>query len=92
MKQMLLRSFGMNDQVVQVNGDKRTTAIENHIHSSLERRRCIAQAKRHHLEMIRSKFRLKCCTIHMLGKNPNLMKTLLKVHFAKNLGTLKAIQ
>ena len=92
MKQMLLRSFGVNNQVIQLNGDKCTTAVKNHVHSSLERCRCIAQAKRRHLELIISKFRLKCCAIHMLGKNPNLMKTLLKVHFTKNLGTLKAIQ
>ena len=28
MKQMLLRSFGVNNQAIQVNGDKRTTAIK----------------------------------------------------------------
>ena len=37
MKQMLLHSFGMNNQVVPVNGDKRETAVNNHVHSSLER-------------------------------------------------------
>ena len=68
MKQMRLRSFGVNNQVIQVNGDKRTTADKNHVYSSLERCWCIAQAKRHHLELIGSKFRLKCCAIHMFGK------------------------
>ena len=92
MKQVLLRSFRVNDQVIQVNGDKRTTAVKNHIHSSLERRRCIAQAKMHHIELLGFKFRLKCCAIHMFGKNPNLKKTLLKVHFTKDLGALEAIQ
>ena len=92
MKQMLLRSFGMDNQVIQVNRDKLATTVENHVHSSLERCRCFAHAKKHHLELIESKFRLECCAIHMLGENPNLMKTLMKVHFTKNLGTLKAIQ
>ena len=55
-KQMLLRSFGMINQVIQVNGYKRTTAVKNHVHSSLERCRCIAQAKGHHLELIGSIF------------------------------------
>ena len=92
MNQMLLRNFGVNDQVVQVDGDKRATAVKNPVHSSLERCRCIAQAKMHNLELIGSKFRLKCCAIHMFGKNPNMMKTLLKVHLAENLGALEAIQ
>ena len=92
MKQMLLRNFGVNTQVIQVNGDKRTTAVKNHVQSCLERCRCIAQAKRHHLELIGFKFRLKCCAIHMFGKNPILKKTLLKVHFTKDLGVLEAIQ
>ena len=92
MKQMLLRSFGMNNQVIQVNGDERATAVKNYVHSSLERCRCIAQAKRHNLELIGSKFRLKCCANHMVGKNPNLKKTLLKVHFTKDLGALDAIK
>ena len=92
MKQMLLRGFGVNNKVIQVNGDKRAAAVENHVHSSLERCRCIAQAKRHHLELIRFKFRLECCAIHMLWKNSNPLKTLLKVHFNKNLVALEAIQ
>ena len=92
MKQVLLRSFRVNDQVIKVNGDKRTTAVKNHIHSSLERRRCIAQAERYHLELIGSKIRPEYCAIHMFGKNPNLKKTLLKVHFTKDLGALEAIQ
>ena len=82
----------MNNQVIQVNGDKRTTAVKNHVHSSLERCRCIAQAKRHHLELIGSKFRPKCRAIHMLWKNPNLMKSLLKVYFTKHIGALDVIQ
>ena len=92
MKQMLLRSFGMHNQAIQVNGDKRAIAVKNHVHSSLEHCRCIAQAKRHHLELIGFKFRLKCCAIHMFGKNQNLKKVLLKVHFTKDLGAWKAIQ
>ena len=68
MKQILLRSFGIDNQVIQVNRDKRTTAVKNYIHSSLERRRCIAQAKRHHLELIGFKIRLKYCAIQMFGK------------------------
>ena len=92
MRQMLLRSFEVNNQVVQVNGGKRATAVKNHVHSSLEHCRCIAQAKKHHLELIGFKFRLKCCAIHMFGKNPNLKRTLLKVHFTKDLGAWKAIQ
>ena len=43
-RQMLLRSFEVNNQVVQVNGGKRATAVKNHVHSSLESCRCIAQA------------------------------------------------
>ena len=65
MKQMFLCSFGMNNQVIQLNGDERATAVKNHVHSSLERCRCIEQDKRHNLELIGSKFRPKCCAIHM---------------------------
>ena len=92
MKQVLLRSFRVNNQVIQVNGDKRTTAVKNHVLSSLERFWCIAHAKRHILELIGSEFRLKCCAIHMLWKNPNLINTLLKVHFDKDFRALEAIQ
>ena len=92
MKQMLLRSFGMNNQASQVKGDERATAVKIYVQSSLERCRCSAQAKRHHLELIGSKFSLECCAIHMFGKNPNLKKTLLKVHFTKDLGALEAVQ
>ena len=31
MRQMLLRSFEVNNQVVQVNGGKRATAVKNHV-------------------------------------------------------------
>ena len=81
MRQMLLRSFEVNNQVVQVNGDKRAPAVKNHVQSSLERCRCIAQAKRHHLELIGFKFRLKYSAIHMLGENPESGENLVEGPF-----------
>ena len=73
-KQMLLHGFRMGSHVIQRDRDKRTTAVKIHVHCSIVRRRCIAQAKMHHLKLVRSKSRLKCRAIHTFVENPNLIK------------------
>ena len=90
-KQMLSRSLKMKDQVyTELVSNELQRSI--HVHSSLERRRCIALANRQHIILVRSNFRPECSVIHMFGKNQNLNKTLLKVHFTKDLGASAAIQ
>ena len=37
-KQMVLHRSRMNDQVIQIYGYKRATAVKSHVHCSLERR------------------------------------------------------
>ena len=87
---MLSRSLKMKDQVY-------TELVSNELQRSIqvqrfmERRRSIVQAKMQHFKLVRTKFRPECA-IHMFVKNPNLKKTLGKVHFTKDLGVLEAIQ
>ena len=52
MKQMLLLSFGMNNQANQVKGDERATAVKIYVQSSLERCQYITQAELYRLELI----------------------------------------
>ena len=63
----------MNYDVINVDVGEFEAVSQEVIHRALESTWCIAQAKGHHLELVRSELCLECCTLYVVRMYADLV-------------------